>query len=49
MALDMVARGDAEQASMITHRFELTDWREAIDTALNKHTTHASKVEFMFE
>lgn len=48
MALDMVARGDAEQASMISHRFELKDWREAIDTALNKNTTHASKVEFVF-
>jgi L-iditol 2-dehydrogenase len=48
MALDMVGRGDAEQASMITHRFPIEDWREAIQTAIDKNRTHASKVAFVF-
>lgn len=48
MALDMVSLGKAEQASMITHRFQVDDWREAIQTAIDKNRTHASKVMFVF-
>jgi threonine dehydrogenase-like Zn-dependent dehydrogenase len=48
MALDMVSRGKAEQASMITHRFAIPDWREAIQTAIDKNRTHASKVMFLY-
>ena len=48
MALDMVSSGKAEQASMITHRFAIQDWREAIQTAIDKHRTHASKAMFIY-
>jgi len=48
MAIDMVAAGSAEQASMITHRFDIRDWQEAIQTAIDKNITHATKVEFLF-
>jgi L-iditol 2-dehydrogenase len=48
MALDMVSTGKAEQASMITHRFDIRDWCEAIQTAIDKHRSHASKVMFVF-
>ena len=48
MAIDMISHGKAEQASMITHRFEIKDWREAIQTAIDKNRTHASKVMFIY-
>ncbi len=48
MALDMVSIGKAEQASMITHRFEIKDWSQAIQTAIDKNRTHASKVMFIY-
>ncbi len=48
IALDMVARGAAEQASMITHRFPIESWREAIQTAIDKKANHAIKVMFEF-
>jgi len=46
MALDMVARGAAEQASMVTHRFAADDWREAFQVAIDKNKHHAVKVMF---
>ena len=48
MALDMVSSGKAEQSSMITHRFAIQDWREAVQTAIDKHRTHASKAMFIY-
>jgi threonine dehydrogenase-like Zn-dependent dehydrogenase len=48
MALDMVSSGKAEQSSMITHRFTIKEWREAIQTAIDKHRTHASKAMFIY-
>lgn len=48
MAIDMVSSGKAEQASMITHRFQINDWQEAIQTAIDKNRTHASKVMFIY-
>jgi hypothetical protein len=33
---------------MITHRFTIKDWREAIQTAIDKHRTHASKAMFIY-
>lgn len=49
MALDLVSKGDAEQSSMISHRFEIADFREAIETAIDKNSTHASKVMFIHQ
>lgn len=48
MALDLVSSGKVEQSSMITHRFPTVEWREAIQTAIDKHRTHASKVMFTY-
>ena len=48
MALDLVARGDAEQESMVTHRFPIQEWRPAIETAIAKHQHHSVKVMFEF-
>jgi L-iditol 2-dehydrogenase len=48
IALDMVARGAAEQTSMITHRFPVESWREAIQTAIDKKANNAIKVMFEF-
>jgi threonine dehydrogenase-like Zn-dependent dehydrogenase len=48
MAIDMVSHGKAEQSSMITHRFVNIDWQEAIQTAIDKNRTHASKVMFIY-
>jgi threonine dehydrogenase-like Zn-dependent dehydrogenase len=48
MALELVARGKVEQSSMITHRFQISEWREAIQTAIEKNISHASKVMFQF-
>jgi threonine dehydrogenase-like Zn-dependent dehydrogenase len=48
MAIDMVARGDAEQESMVTHRFAIQDWKEAVQTAIDKKENMAIKVMFEF-
>jgi threonine dehydrogenase-like Zn-dependent dehydrogenase len=49
MALDMVSGGKAEQASMITHRFAIDEWCEAIQTAIDKNRKHTSKAMFIYE
>ena len=48
MALDMIARGDAEQESMVTHRYSIEDWPDAIQTAIDKNDHQAVKVMFEF-
>jgi len=48
MALDLVSSGKAEQASMITHRFPIEEWHDAIQTAIEKHRSLASKVMFIY-
>jgi threonine dehydrogenase-like Zn-dependent dehydrogenase len=48
VALDMIARGDADQESMVTHRYSIGDWTEAIQTAIDKNDHLAVKVMFEF-
>ena len=49
MALDMVSAGKAEQSSMISHRFKISDFQEAIQTAIDKNKTFASKAMFIYD
>jgi L-iditol 2-dehydrogenase len=48
IALDMVASGQAQQASTITHRFPLEGWKEALTTAIDKEKYGSMKVTFSF-
>ena len=45
-ALDILAAGLLPDAVVVTHEFGLEDYRTAIETAINRHHSHAIKVVF---
>jgi len=45
-ALDVLAAGLLPGDVVVTHEFPLEDYREAIHTAIDRHTSHAIKVVF---
>ncbi len=45
-ALDVLAAGLLPDASVVTHEFALEDYREAIETAIDRGRSHAIKVVF---
>jgi threonine dehydrogenase-like Zn-dependent dehydrogenase len=46
--LDMVARGRVDLTGMLTHRFDLSDWRDAFAAIATQGETGAIKVAFDF-
>jgi len=46
LALQLFAEGKADLAHLVTHRFTLDQWQEALDTALNKGREKAIKIVF---
>jgi len=46
--LDLVSSGRIDLTGMLTHRFELDDWRHAFETIATQDTTGAIKVAFDF-
>lgn len=46
LALRLHQEGKVDLAPLVTHRFKLTDWPEALDVALNKGRHHAIKIAF---
>jgi threonine dehydrogenase-like Zn-dependent dehydrogenase len=46
--LDLVSRGRVDISAMLTHRFRLDEWREALKTLIHQGETGAIKVAFDF-
>ncbi len=46
LALRLHAEGRADLTPLVTHKFRLDDWPEALDVALNKGAHHAVKIAF---
>jgi threonine dehydrogenase-like Zn-dependent dehydrogenase len=46
--LDLVSSGRVDLTGMLTHRFELDNWRDAFETIATQDTTGAIKVAFDF-
>jgi threonine dehydrogenase-like Zn-dependent dehydrogenase len=44
LAMEMLASGRVDLRPLITHRFPLTEWRQAVAVALDKRRHHAVKV-----
>ena len=44
--LDLVRAGRVDLTGMLTHRFELDDWRDAFRTIIDQGTTGAIKCAF---
>ncbi len=44
IAADLLMRGAAQPGDIITHRFPVQEYREAVKTFLSKDTTHAIKI-----
>lgn len=44
LAMDLLASGRIDLRPLITHRFPLTEWRQAVAVALDKRRHHAVKV-----
>jgi threonine dehydrogenase-like Zn-dependent dehydrogenase len=45
-ALDVLAAGLLPDEVVVTHEFELESYREAVETAIDRNTSHAIKVVF---
>ncbi len=45
-ALDVLAAGLLPDSVVVTHEFALEDYREAIETAIDRENSHAIKVVF---
>jgi L-iditol 2-dehydrogenase len=45
-ALDILGAGLLPDAVVVTHEFGLEDYRTAIETAIDRHNSHAIKVVF---
>ena len=45
-AIDVLAAGLLPDSVVVTHEFGLEDYREAIEAAIDRHTSHAIKVVF---
>ncbi len=45
-ALDVLAAGFLPDAVVVTHEFGLEEYREAVETAIDRHSSHAIKVVF---
>ncbi len=46
LALELYAKGKVDLSHLVTHRFSLDQWHEALDTALNKGREKAIKIVF---
>jgi len=49
IALDLMAEGKVDLAPLVTHRFKLEDYREALATVAHKGRTEVMKAVFAFE
>ncbi|HVT41450.1 MAG TPA: hypothetical protein VHD39_00600, partial [Acidimicrobiales bacterium] len=45
-AIDVLAAGFLPDSVVVTHEFALEDYREAVQTAIDRHASHAIKVVF---
>ena len=45
----LIAAGELTPHGLISHRFPLSRWREAVETAMHKRQHRSSKVAFVFE
>jgi L-iditol 2-dehydrogenase len=45
-ALDILAAGLLPESVVVTHEFPLENYREAIETAIDRENSHAIKVVF---
>lgn len=48
VALDLIAGGDNRIKELVTHKFKLEDYKEALNLTLNKDKHQATKVAFSF-
>ena len=48
VALDLIAGGDNSIKELVTHKFKLEDYKEALNLTLNKNEHQATKVAFSF-